>query len=221
MELPNLVTIVRELDRVGGARDTYPESVTTLSAADLQALGERYIAETRDLRGGRERFIDKMPNNFSHVGLLELILPNATIIDVRRHPLDACFSAFKQYFAEGQSFSYDLEDLGRYYRAYLGLMDHWQAVLPGKVLCVQYEHLVRDTEVQVRRLLEHCRLPFDPACMRFYETRRSVRTASSEQVRQPIYDSGIGHWRHYTGQLGPLRQSLGSALERFVGLTTD
>jgi len=221
MELPNLVTIVRELDRAGGARDTYPEIVTKLSMSELQALGERYIAETRDLRGERARFIDKMPNNFSHVGLLQLILPNATIVDVRRHPLDACFSAFKQYFAAGQSFSYDLEDLGRYYRAYLGLMDHWQAVLPGKVLCVQYEHLVRDTEVQVRRLLEHCRLPFDPVCMRFYETQRSVRTASSEQVRQPIYDSGIGHWRHFSAQLEPLRRSLGPALERFATLTAD
>jgi Sulfotransferase family len=162
-----------------------------------------------------------MPNNFSHVGLLELILPNATIVDVRRHPLDTCLSAFKQYFAAGQSFSYDLEDLGRYYRAYLGLMDHWQVVLPGKVLCVQYEQLVRDTEGQVRRLLEHCRLPFEPACIRFYETQRSVRTASSEQVRQPIYDSGIGHWRHYAAQLEPLRRSLGPALERFAGLTAD
>lgn len=218
MELPNLVTIVRALDHAGGVRDSYPESVAGLPAAELQALGERYIAETLDLRSGRARFIDKMPNNFSHVGLLQLILPNSTIIDVRRHPLDACFSAYKQYFAEGQSFSYDLEDLGRYYRAYLGLMDHWDRVLPGKVLCVQYERLVRDTESEVRRLLAHCRLPFDAACLRFHETRRAVRTASSEQVRQPIYDSAIGHWRHYRAELEPLRRSLGTALERFEGL---
>jgi tetratricopeptide (TPR) repeat protein len=218
MELPNLVTIVRELDRTDGSRDAYPESVAQLANADLVRLGERYIAETRDLRGTGTRFIDKMPNNFSHVGLLQLLLPNATIVDVRRNPLDACLSAFKQYFAQGQSFSYDLEDLGRYYRAYLGLMDHWDTVLPGKVLCVQYETLVRDTEAEVRRLLAHCGLPFDVACLRFHETRRSVRTASSEQVRLPIYESGIGYWRHFEAELAPLKHSLGGALARFQGL---
>jgi predicted Zn-dependent protease len=216
MELPNLVSIVRELDRRDGRRDAYPESLSEASTASLADCGRRYLQETRDLRAGRPRFIDKMPNNWSHVGLLQLILPKATIIDVRRHPMDACFSAFKQYFAEGQSFSHDLEDLGRYYRAYLGLMDHWDDVLPGKVLCLQYESLVRDTETQVRRLLAHCGLRFDSACLRFYETRRSVRTASSEQVRQPITDAGIGHWRHYRAELEPLRRSLGDALERFM-----
>ncbi len=215
MELPNLVTIVRELDHWGGGRDTYPECLGALPPAALAQLGMRYLDETRDLRGERARFIDKMPNNFSHVGLLQLILPQATIIDVRRHPLDACLSAFKQYFAEGQSFSYDLEDLGRYYRSYLALMDHWDAILPGKVLCVSYERLVRDTESEVRRLLAHCGLPFDAATLRFHETRRSVRTASSEQVRQPIYASGIGQWRHYSRELEPLRRSLGDVLERF------
>ncbi len=215
MELPNLVTLVRELDHWEGGRDTYPECLAALAPADLVRLGQRYIDETRDLRGERPRFIDKMPNNFSHVGLLELILPRATIVDVRRHPLDACWSAFKQYFAEGQSFSYDLQDLGRYYRSYLELMDHWQAVLPGKVLCVSYERLVRDTEVEVRRLLGHCGLPFDAATLKFHETRRSVRTASSEQVRQPIYASGVGQWRHFESELEPLRRSLGDVLERF------
>jgi len=215
MELPNLVSIVRELDRHKGLRDAYPESLSGVPGTWLTACGQRYLEETRDLRAGSPRFIDKMPNNWSHVGLLQLILPEATIVDVRRHPMDACFSAFKQYFAEGQSFSHDLEDLGRYYRAYLGLMDHWDAVLPGKVLCLRYESLVRDTEAQVRRLLAHCGLPFETACMRFYETRRSVRTASSEQVRQPIYDAGIGHWRHYREQLEPLRIVLGDVLERF------
>jgi hypothetical protein len=215
MELPNLVTIVRELDHLGGAADAYPECVAGLPGDALARFGRRYLEETRDLRGERPRFIDKMPNNFSHVGLLQLILPRATIIDVRRHPLDACFSAFKQYFAEGQSFSHDLTDLGRYYRCYLELMDHWDAVLPGKVWCVQYEHLVRDTEREVRRLLAHCGLPFDAATLKFYETRRSVRTASSEQVRQPIYASGIGQWRHYRAELEPLRRSLGDVLERF------
>jgi tetratricopeptide (TPR) repeat protein len=215
MELPNLVTIVRELDHWAGARDTYPECLTSLTPAALAELGARYLKETRDLRGTRPRFIDKMPNNFSHVGLLALILPNATIVDVRRHPLDACFSAFKQYFAEGQTFSHDLEDLGRYYRCYLQLMDHWDRVLPGKVLCVRYEQLVQDTEAEVRRLLAHCGLPFDAATLSFYETRRPVRTASSEQVRQPIYASGIGAWRRYRAELEPLRRSLGDVLERF------
>jgi tetratricopeptide (TPR) repeat protein len=215
MELPHILRLVRELDHRGGP-DTYPESVTGLSAPQLKELGDRYLDETRMYRSDRPRFIDKMPNNFSHVGLIQLILPNATIIDVRRHPLDACFSAFKQHFAQGQSFTYDLEDLGRYYRSYLLLMDHWDAVLPGKVFHLGYEDLVRDTESVVRRLIAHCGLEFEPSCLRFHETKRSVRTASSEQVRVPMYDSSIGHWRHFEAQLEPLRRSLGVVLERFA-----
>jgi hypothetical protein len=144
------------------------------------------------------------------------MLPRATIVDVRRHPMDACFSTYKQYFAEGQSFSYGLEDLGRYYRCYLGLMDHWDEVLPGKVLHLQYEALVRDPEAQIRALLTHCGLEFEPACLAFHENRRPVRTASAEQVRQPLYSSGIGSWRHFEQQLAPLRQALGDCLERFA-----
>jgi hypothetical protein len=159
-----------------------------------------------------------MPNNFSHIGLIHAILPNATIIDVRRHPMDACFSTFKQHFAEGQSFSYDLDDLGRYYRCYLSLMDHWDAVLPGKVLHLQYEELVRDPDTHIRRLLEHCGLPFEAACMSFHESKRPVRTASSEQVRQPLYASGIGHWKHFANELEPLTRSLGKVLERFMSV---
>jgi hypothetical protein len=168
------------------------------------------------VRRGRERFTDKLPNNFSHIGLIHAMLPNAAIIDARRHPMDACFSTFKQYFAVGQTFSYDLADLGRYYRCYLALMDHWDAVLPGKVLHVQYEDLVRDPEANIRRLLEHCRLPFEPACLAFHETRRAVRTASAEQVRQPLYTSAVGHWQHFATQLEPLRRALGNALDRFA-----
>ena len=212
MELPHIINLVRELDHQGRG-DAYPESVAQLDAERLQALGRRYLKETMNFRSGRACFIDKMPNNFRHLGFMRLILPQAVFVDVRRHPMDACFSAFKQYFAEGQTFSYDLEDLGRYYRAYLELMTHWQAVMPGQVLTVQYESLVRDTDTEVRRLLDFCGLEFEPACLRFHETQRPVRTASAEQVRRPIYDSGIGHWRHFETQLAPLRRALGDAFD--------
>jgi tetratricopeptide (TPR) repeat protein len=214
-ELPNLLTIVREFDHADAVHDAYPEIVLTASPAHLAGLGRRYIEETAPLRCTRPYFIDKMPNNFSHVGMIQIILPRAIIIDVRRHPMDACFSTYKQHFAEGQSFSYDLEDLGRYYRCYLSLMDHWDAVLPGKVLHLQYEELIREPEAQIRRLLSHCSLPFEPACLSFHETKRSVRTASAEQVRQPLYTSGVGYWRHFEAQLAPLRRALGDSLERF------
>jgi hypothetical protein len=215
MELPNILNMVRQFDDMVATRDGYPQSVGEVPSAQLTALGGRYLNETAPLRSGHAHFTDKLPNNFSHLGLIHSILPNATLIDARRHPMDACFSTFKQYFAEGQTFSYDLEVLGRYYRCYLSLMDHWDAVLPGKVLHVQYEQLVQDTEATVRRLLEHCGLPFEPACLRFHETQRSVRTASAEQVRQPIYTSALGYWRHFASELEPLRRALGNCLERF------
>jgi len=215
MELPNIVNIAHQFDDMTADRDGYPETVGSAPHGLLSALGSRYLEETAPLRTGRERFIDKLPNNFSHIGLIHAILPHATIIDARRHPMDCCFSAFKQHFADGQSFSYDLEDLGRYYRCYLSLMDHWDAVLPGKVLHVQYENLIRNPETNIRRLLDFCRLPFEAACLSFHETRRPVRTASAEQVRQPIYTSGVGHWRHFERELEPLRQALGDSLQRF------
>jgi tetratricopeptide (TPR) repeat protein len=196
-ELPNLLSIVREFDHADARHDAYPEIVRSVPLEQLAQLGRRYIEETAPLRSTRPFFIDKMPNNFSHVGLIQAILPRAVIIDARRHPMDACFSTYKQHFAEGQSFSYDLDDLGRYYRCYLSLMDHWDVVLPGKVLRIQYEALIRDPEAQIRRLLSHCRLPFEPACLSFHETKRPVRTASAEQVRQPLYTSGLGYWRHF------------------------
>jgi len=215
MELPNILTQVRELDRLDAQGDGYPERLRDLSPERLAQSGRRYLAETRPLRSGRPRFIDKMPNNFSHIGLIQLILPRATIIDMRRHPLDACFSTYKQYFAEGQSFGYDLEDLGRYYRCYLALMDHWNRVLPGKVLHLQYEALVKDPEGMIRRLLSHCRLPFASDCLNFHQTQRSVRTASAEQVRQPLYRSAVGYWKHFEAELEPLQRSLGDSLARF------
>jgi len=209
---------VREFDHRDARGDGYPENVRTLSAASLADLGRRYLEETRPIRTGRPHFIDKMPNNFSHVGLIHAILPRATIIDVRRHPMDACFSTYKQHFAEGQSFSYDLDDLGRYYRCYLKLMDHWDTVLPGKILHLQYEDLIRNPDALIRRLLAHCGLPFESACLSFHETQRPVRTASSEQVRQPLYASGVGYWKHFAKELEPLRRSLGDCLERFAHL---
>jgi tetratricopeptide (TPR) repeat protein len=215
-ELPNVLTIVREFDQANAEHDAYPESVGSALPAHFAHLGRRYIEETAPLRSGRPHFIDKMPNNFSHVGLIHSMLPNAHIIDVRRHPMDSCFSTYKQHFAEGQSFSYDLEDLGRYYRCYLSLMDHWDAVLQGKVLHLQYEHLVRDPETHIRRLLAHCGLNFEPACLSFHETKRPVRTASAEQVRQPLYASGVGYWKNFETQLEPLRRALGECMERFT-----
>lgn len=215
MELPNILTMVRELDHRAANRDGYPESVRTLTAEELTGLGRRYIEETRAVRSGKAHFIDKMPNNFSHVGLIHAILPEARIIDVRRHPMDACFSTYKQYFAEGQSFSYDLGDLGRYYRSYLALMDHWDEALPGKVMHLQYEQLVRAPQETIRRLLGHCGLAFEEATLNFHQNRRAVRTASAEQVRQPLYASAVGYWKRFAPDLEPLRTSLGSCLQRF------
>jgi hypothetical protein len=221
MELPNIISITHQFDDMVASRDGYPETVGTAPVGLLTALGSRYLEETAPLRTGRERFTDKLPNNFSHVGLIHAILPNATIIDARRHPMDCCFSTFKQHFAEGQTFSYDLDDLGRYYRCYLSLMDHWDAVLPCKVLHLQYEDLVRDPEANIRRLLDHCGLPFEASCLDFHQTRRSVRTASAEQVRRPIYTSGVDHWRHFEKELQPLREALGDSLQRFEHLHSD
>jgi tetratricopeptide (TPR) repeat protein len=215
-ELPNVLTMVREFDHSNPEHDAYPESVRVAPRELFAGLGRRYLEETAPIRSGRARFIDKMPNNFSHVGLIHTILPNATLVDVRRHPMDSCFSTYKQYFAEGQSFSYDLEDLGRYYRCYLSLMDHWDEVLPGKVLHLSYEALVREPEVNIRRLLTHCGLAFEPSCLAFHETKRSVRTASAEQVRQPLYASGVGYWKHFERELEPLRRALGDCVERFA-----
>jgi tetratricopeptide (TPR) repeat protein len=215
MELPNILNMVAQFDDLAAGRNGYPETVGRASLAQLAALGRRYLEETAPLRSGRAHFTDKLPNNFSHIGLIHTILPRATVIDARRHPMDACFSTFKQHFAEGQTFSYDLTDLGRYYRCYLSLMDHWDAVLPGRVLRVQYEELVREPEAHIRRLLAHCGLSFEPACLNFHATRRAVRTASAEQVRQPLYSSGVGYWRHFERELEPLRRALGESLARF------
>ncbi|HET9108337.1 MAG TPA: sulfotransferase [Steroidobacteraceae bacterium] len=194
----------------------YPEVLTKMTGEDLRRLGEQYLRDTRAYRAtGRPRFIDKMPNNFRHIGLIHLMLPRATIIDVRREPMACCFSNFKQLFAQGQTFTYGLRELGRYYRTYLELMRHWDHVLPGRVLHVHYEDVVDDLEGTVCRLLAHCGLAPEPACLDFHQTARSVRTASSEQVRQPIYRESLEHWRNYERWLGPLREALGDAVEKY------
>jgi hypothetical protein len=156
-----------------------------------------------------------MPNNFQHVGLIHLILPNAKVIDARRHPMACCFSGFKQLFADGQEFTYGQEEIARYYRGYVALMEHWDRVLPGKVLRVHYEHLVADLESQVRRILDFLGLPFEEGCLRFYRTDRSVRTPSSEQVRQPIYRSGLEHWRNFEPWLDVLKRELAAEIARY------
>ena len=213
-ELPDIISIARRIADKKRSDDpsSYPGGLTRLSDADLTALGEEYIERTRIHRTGAPFFIDKMPNNFAHIGLIRLILPNATIIDARRHPVACCFSGYKQLFAKGQNFTYNLTDIGRYYADYVGLMRHWQEVLPGHVLRVQYEDMVADTEAQVRRLLDHCGLPFEDNCLRFYENRRAVKTASSEQVRQPIFTSGLDQWENFEPWLSPLKAALGETL---------
>jgi len=213
MELPDVLMLARRLGG-GKTRDgAYPESIAQLAPEALRALGEEYLTRTRVQRKtAKPRFVDKMPNNFQHVGLIGLILPNAKIIDARRHAMGACFSAYKQHFARGQAFSYDLGDLGRYYRDYVRLMDHYEAVLPGRIHRVRYEDMVAEPEREIRALLSFCGLPFEPDCLEFHTNPRAVRTASSEQVRQPLYRDAVEHWRNFEPWLGPLKEALGPAL---------
>jgi tetratricopeptide (TPR) repeat protein len=218
MELPEIIAIARELRAQSGSQavGAYTDRLAALDAALLRELGERFLANTRVYRkSGRPFFIDKMPNNFLHIGLIHLVLPNARIIDARRHPLACCISNYRQHFASGQRFAYDLADLGRYYRDYVELMAHFDAVLPGRVHRVIYERLVEDTEAEVRRLLDYCGLPFEDACLRFFENERAVRTPSSEQVRQPIYREAVDQWRRYETWIGPLKDALGPALSAY------
>lgn len=208
-ELPDLGRTARSVGQQRGDRSAYPQAVRDLEADDFLQLGEDYLRRTERHRAlGLPHFTDKMPNNFVHVGFVSLILPNARIIDARRHPLDSCLGSYRQLFARGQPFTYDLFELGEFYLQYLRLMQHWDEVLPGKVLRVQYEDLVGDFENQVRRLIDYCGLPWDDACLRFYETDRAVKTASSEQVRRPIYSSALHRWRNYESHLGPLVEVL-------------
>ncbi|MGA1463771.1 MAG: tetratricopeptide repeat-containing sulfotransferase family protein [Steroidobacteraceae bacterium] len=217
MELPDVIAIARSLGGTGvGNQGSYLDRLAGLEPSEFAALGRRYLEGTRIQRKtAAPFFVDKMPNNFLHAGLVHLMLPNARIIDARRHPMACCFSNYKQHFARGQLFTYDLEGIGRYYRDYVALMAHFDEVLPGRVHRVFYERMVEDTEGEVRRLLDHCGLPFDEACLRFHENERAVRTASSEQVRQPIYREGLEQWRYYEAFLAPLREALGPVLEAY------
>ncbi len=210
MELHDILALAQRLrGRSTAGESRYPAILQELEPEYFRRFGEQYLDNTQVYRQGAPRFIDKMPNNFLHIGLIRLILPNARIIDARRDPMACCFSGFKQLFGEGQEFSYGLEAIGRYYKGYVQLMDHWDAVLPGFVLRVMHEDVVEDLEGQVRRILAFCGLPFEDNCLRFHETERSVRTPSSEQVRRPIYRSGLDQWRHFEAHLEPLKVALG------------
>jgi len=213
MELADIPRLVQHLQGrdPDDSKPRYPGVLADLSADQLKRFGEKYIADTQVYRSGKRFFIDKNPNNFRHIGLIHLMLPNAKIIDARREPMACCFSNFKQLFAAGQEFTYSLEDIGRYYRSYVELMAHWERILPGKILRVQHEDVVEDLEGDVRRILDFCGLEYEPQCVEFYKTERSVRTASSEQVRQPIFREGLDQWRNFEPFLGPLKAALGSS----------
>jgi tetratricopeptide (TPR) repeat protein len=211
MELADIPRLVQELQ----GRETtqsdprYPGVLAQLGAEDFKRFGERYLSDTSVYRAGKAHFIDKMPNNFRHLGLIHLMLPNARIIDARREPMACCFSNLKQLFASGQQFTYSVDDISRYYRMYVDLMAHWDDALPGKILRIRHEDLVHDLESNVRRILDFCGLEFEPGCIEFHKTRRTIHTASSEQVRQPINREGVDQWRRYEPWLGPLRVALG------------
>ncbi len=208
-ELPDLGRVARAMGAAQPDRKAYPKLVPNLQPEQFAEIGAQYLQRTQRYREqGTPRFTDKLPNNFAHIGMIQLILPNAKIIDARRHPLDSCLGSFKQLFARGQPFTYDLFELGEFYIEYDRLMHHWEQVLPGRVYRIQYEHVVGDLQAQVRALLEYCELPWDEACLRFHETNRAVKTASSEQVRQPIYASALHRWRAYEAHLEPLIEVL-------------
>ncbi|MGH8203454.1 MAG: sulfotransferase family protein, partial [Steroidobacteraceae bacterium] len=215
-ELPYIGRLAASQSRNRAGGVNYPEAMRELGAPNLAALGAEYLSLARmHRRTGAPRLIDKMPNNFPNVGLIALILSNAKIVDARRHPLDACLSCWRQLFARGQNFTYDLTEIGEYYLQYQRMMDHWARVLPGRVLTVQYEEVVGDFEGQVRRLLDFCELPWQAECLRFYESDRPVRTPSAEQVRQPIYDRSVGHWKHYERELDELIEVIAPIRERY------
>jgi hypothetical protein len=218
MELPDIIAIARRLSGRKRRNDpsAYPEILAALPAGRFAEMGEQFLTQTRIHRKrGTPFFLDKMPNNFQHIGLIHLMLPRAKIIDVRRHPLACCFSNFKQHFARGQNFTYSLGDLARYYADYVELMQHFDQVLPGHIHRVIYEKLIGNPEAEIHRLLGYCGLPFEAACLSFHENPRPVRTASSEQVRQPLFTDSLEQWRHFEPWLGPLKDSLASIVDTY------
>lgn len=217
MELPNILATAHRLNgrRLVAEEANYPKLLTDLNAKHYRKLADAYIDDTAIYRKGAPRFVDKMPNNFMHIGLIHLMFPNARIIDARRHPMACCFSGFKQLFADGQEFTYGIEEIARYYKSYVKLMAHWDDVLPGKVLCVHYEHVVRDADSEVRKILDFLGLPFEDSCLNYYQTDRSIRTPSSEQVRQPIYTGALEHWRNFEPYLDVLKTKLATEIDNY------
>jgi len=209
-ELPNIISTALRLNerKSQDISSRYPDILLSLSAPQLKLIGDKYISDSEVFRTDKPYFIDKMPNNFRHIGLIKLILPNAKIIDIRRASMSACFSCFKQLFAEGQEFTYDLKDLAGYYNNYVELMDHWNGVLPDQILSINYEDVVNNFEESVRKILEYCEIPFEQQCLEFYKSKRSVKTPSAEQVRQPIYTSGMDYWKNYEPYLDDLKNNL-------------
>ena len=221
MELHDILDLAKRLrgrDKASDPSPRYPRILGELPTERFEQFGKQFIEDTRAYRGAAPRFIDKMPNNFFHVGLIKLILPNAKVIDARRHPMACCFSGYKQLFGEGQEFSYGLEEIGNYYKQYVDLMNHWDEVLPGFVLRVQHEDVIDDLETQVRRILDFCGLEFEESCVEFHKTKRTVRTPSAEQVRQPINTSGVDQWRNFEEYLDPLKRALGPELLNTYGI---
>ena len=209
-ELPNILATAHKLN-LRRALDTdsrYPEILLSLSEPQLKLIGDKYLSDSEVFRSGSKYFIDKMPNNFRHIGLIKLILPNAKIIDIRRNSMSACFSCYKQLFAEGQEFTYSQERLASYYNNYVELMDHWNAILPDEILSITYENLIINFEDSVNSILEYCNLPFEQSCIEFYKSKRSIKTPSAQQVRQPIYTSGMDYWKNYEPYLGDLKKHL-------------
>ncbi|MBT8067339.1 MAG: sulfotransferase, partial [Gammaproteobacteria bacterium] len=213
LELPDLPRIIKAINEQRPQGDGYPQALAHFGP-ELAKLGEQYLEWTERHRKGAPRFTDKMPNNFASIGLIAAILPNARVVNARRHPLDSCMGCYKQLFYKGQSFTYDLVELGEYYLEYQRMMDYWHELVPHMVLDVQYEDMVADQENQTRRLIEHCDLPWEDGVLRFYETDRAVITASSEQVRQPIYSKSVNSWRRFEKQLEPLIEVLEPLLRK-------
>jgi tetratricopeptide (TPR) repeat protein len=209
-ELPNILATSHKLNlrRAHSKSSRYPDILLSLSAPQLKLIGENYISDSEVFREGGQFFIDKMPNNFRHIGLIKLILPNAKIIDIRRSSMSACFSCYKQLFAEGQEFTYSLKNLANYYNNYVELMNHWNKVLPGQILSINYEDLVQNFDDSVKTILDYCKLPFEQSCIEFYKSKRSVKTPSAQQVRQPIYTSGLDYWKNYEPHLDDLKKHL-------------